>query len=100
MSAEAWATIIGSLLASVVGGLIASLSAYIGVRATLRGQEKIEKARWQEELAAMRLALRTEVGLIGFQCLLEYKSWLQVMNQPVLKHPRTAILPPLAVYSS
>lgn len=93
--------ILESAIGAVVGGLFAALSAYIGVRTTLTGQEKTENVRRRDELAVIRLARHTEVSMIGFQLLVEYRDWLGILKlDKCQKNSRTAFLPPLTIYEA
>ncbi|MGH2478037.1 MAG: hypothetical protein ACRED7_12320 [Stellaceae bacterium] len=90
---------LGSVIGGVIGGILAAYAAYVAVRETLRGQSQTDAANKAEELAALRLALRTEVAMIGDQCLREYEDWKKTRdNVGASKNPRTALLPPLTIY--
>jgi hypothetical protein len=95
--AQALAGIVGGLL----GGAFASYAAYIGVKTTLEGQATIESDKRAAELASIRVALHTEAGMIGLQCLIEFLSWYESLKPPgQIKNPRTATFPPLTIYRS
>lgn len=94
-SKEVMAAVIGGL----ISGVLAIVAAYLTVKATIQGQMKSEAAQRNEELAAIRLALRTEVSMVGYQCLMEYKDWIKAVSQPIQKRPRSALLPPLTIYN-
>jgi hypothetical protein len=49
------------------------------------------------ELAGIRQALHTEVGMVAMQCLIELDGWLKAAPPPAVKNPRTARLPSLTI---
>jgi hypothetical protein len=61
----------------------------------IRGEDK---RRQKDELAGLRHALHTEVGMAARQCLVELEHWLQGDARLVPKNPRTARFPPLTIY--
>ena len=55
-------------------------------------------AKKADEVAAIRLALNTEVQMVATQCLREFNDWCDAPQPPVQKNLRTAKFPPLAIY--
>jgi hypothetical protein len=103
-AARSWGEVsgaLGSFIGGLIGGALAAYAAYLGVKTTLEGQAARDAERRAQELAAIRLALHTEVGMIALVCVRELEDWLRVLHSPgVQKDPRTARLPPLTVYNS
>src|ERR1700694_2120106 len=92
-------TILETAIGSLIAGAFTAYGAYISVRETLKGQSDIEGQKRDEDLAAVRLALHTEVGMVALQCLLEFKDWSEVLKHPGQhKDLHTAYLPPLKIY--
>jgi hypothetical protein len=61
---------------------------------------KAEAQRRADELAALRHALHTEVGMVATQCHLELWTWHNAPQPPAVKNLRTSRLPPLAIYQA
>lgn len=93
---------LGGVIGGIFGGLLAAYAGYVAVTETLLGQAAADKQRSEEELAALRLALRTEVGMVAQQCIMEFQDWRTSKNEAVQnrKPPATAIMPTLHVYMS
>jgi hypothetical protein len=75
-----------------------SRAAYVGVKTTLEGQASKDDERRAQELAAIRRALHTEVGLIANVCIHELRHWQRILHVVGQKDPRTAFFPPLTIY--
>jgi hypothetical protein len=73
--------------------------AYVGVKTTLEGQAASDAERRAQEIAAIRLALHTEIGMIALICVRELEEW-RALRSGAQKDPRTARLPPLTIYNS
>ena len=65
-----------------------------------REGRKEDRTRRAVDLAGLRLALHTEVGAIGLQCLIELNSWAKAAASPAPKNLRTAKLPRLVIYEA
>ncbi|MGH6888455.1 MAG: hypothetical protein ACREHF_04555 [Rhizomicrobium sp.] len=86
-------------VSAISGAIVAGLFSYLGVRQTIRAQRRIEDDRRREELAAIRLALYSEIGTIAQQCLLECRS--RTLNRSHVVGPaHSARLPPLRIYDA
>ena len=95
------AAALGGFIGGLIGGALAAFAAYVGVKTTLEGEAASDAERRAQEIAAIRLALHTEVGMIALVCVREFEDWRRVLGNPgAQKDPRTAYLPPLTVYNS
>lgn len=93
------AAALGGVAGGVFGGALAAYAAYVSVKSTLEGQARNDDERRAQELAAIRLALHTEVGIIANVCFSELRDWQRIL--PVVgqqKDPRN--IPPLTIYHS
>ncbi len=96
-----WGSLIGGGIGALVGGALAAYAAYISVKTTLKGQEKSDALKLSNEIAGIRRALHTEVGMIGLQCMHECKDWQSSISPRMApKSTRTAKMPPLTIYNS
>lgn len=86
----------------VLGGLAGALGAYVGVLTAIRAQARADRQRRREELAAIRLAIYTEIRMVSFQCDAEYWSWQKIAWKEVrgFKALVTSNFPPLSIYTS
>jgi hypothetical protein len=58
--------------------------------------------QWWTKLAeqrSLRHALHTEVAMVAEQCILELRHWRVAQPPPTPINPRTALLPPLVIFS-
>ena len=62
-----------------------------------RNEDRVRRAA---DLAGLRLALHTEVGAIGLQCLFELKSWQRLEPPPAKRTLITARFPRLVIYEA
>jgi len=90
---------VAAALGGLIGGAIAALAAFVGVKTTLEGQAASDAERRDRAIAAVRLALHTEVGMIALVCIKEFEDWRD-LRSGAQKDPRTARLPPLTIYNS
>ncbi len=90
---------LGSFIGGLIGGALAAYAAFVGVKTPLEGQAAGEAERRAQEIAAIRLALHTEVGMIALVCIREFEDW-RALHSGAQKDPRTARLPPLTIYNS
>jgi len=89
-----WSTI--AALAQAFTAVVALAIAVAAIILPARQQRKREQA----EIDAVRLALHTEVAMIGKQCLEEYRAWTAALESGAGKDVRTAMLPPLTIYNA
>jgi len=86
---------VAAALGGVLGGLAGALGAYVGVLTAIKAQATADTDRRRSELAATRLAIYTEVRMIGFQCHIEFWSWQKVAWREMLpKALTTSNFPP------
>jgi hypothetical protein len=84
------AAALGGFIGGLIGGALAAFAAYVGIKTTLEGQAATDAERRAQEIAAIRLALHTEVGMIARVCLREFEDWQQILAQSGQKELRTA----------
>jgi hypothetical protein len=88
--------------AAAIQGLLTIFALAIAIGVPVWQQKK---ARSQDqdgrcrELNGLRLALKTEVGLVARLCLHEQTAWNDAASSAADKKVRTAKLPPLIIYS-
>jgi len=92
-------TALGSFIGGLVGGALAAYAAFVAVKTTLEAQAIADANRRAHEIAAIRLALHTEVGMIATVCIREFEDW-RALRSGAEKNPSTARLPPLSIYNS
>jgi hypothetical protein len=90
-------------IAAIAQGLLTVVALAIAIGVPMWQQRRVRqdgKKNRADELAGLRHALHTEVGMVGLQCLIELYSWLKVERPTAVKNPRTARLPPLTIYNA
>ncbi len=91
---------VAQAVGNVLGGALGAIAAIVAVRVTFANQAQLEQQRRENELASIRLALRTEVAMLAAQCLRELADWQDIRRRGGTKDARTALLPPLEVYAA